>query len=75
MQMQTPMKKIEGPDRKVFYWRCEACGYETAEKKKIRGMLMNSLPVARDAEIKGRGSSGFSWYVMEGKGRDGNALV
>jgi len=36
MQMQMPMKKIEDPDRKVFYLRCETCGYETEEKKKTR---------------------------------------
>jgi len=36
MQMQPPMKKIKGPDPKVFYWRCETCGYETDEKKKTR---------------------------------------
>jgi predicted SprT family Zn-dependent metalloprotease len=36
MQMPTkmPMKKIEDPDRKHFYWRCETCGYQTGEKEK-----------------------------------------
>src|ERR1700730_10000082 len=51
--MQVPMKKIENPDQKHFYWRCETCGYQTEDKKNTEKMLMNSRHVARDAEIKG----------------------